>query len=133
MEFALNRHYRRQRVHYAVVLLAAWAAVAEAQICNDLDPGSGGTIIRAIGHGTAVLCLVNESDPLGLTYVRGDNSSLPCVKDKSDPSGYWVLYLFILLYAFAGVGIIADVFMDAIAVITSKGKWLTRYKQSSTG
>ena len=107
-------------------------AVVGAQICNDRDPESGGVILPAIGHGTAVVCLPNSSDPLGLTYVRADNASLSCTKDQSDPNPYWGLYMFLLLWSFAGVGIIADVFMDAIAVITSSGKWLTRIN-SSTG
>eukprot|EP01047_Picozoa_sp_COSAG01_P003369 COSAG01_NODE_98_length_26629_cov_56.866453_19_plen_352_part_00 len=116
----------------AVAIACAGPAGVGAQICKSEDPESGGNIFPAIGHGTAVLCLTNTSDPLGLAYVRADDPSLPCMKEDADPSGYFGLYLFLLLWAFAGIGIIADIFMDAIAVITSTGRWLTR-KNPNTG
>lgn len=98
------------------------------------------------------MCLTNSSDPLGLSYVDGKNSSMPCTKDASDPQYAtavvyckrtrcdlpsctvparsspfaWPRAVLLLFYTFAGVGIVADTFMDAITVITSVGKWHAR-------
>ena len=68
---------------------------------------------------------MNTSDPLGLTYVDATNSSVTCKKDASDPQSTAIVYAIFLFWTFAGVGIVADAFMDAITVITSKGKWHT--------
>jgi solute carrier family 8 (sodium/calcium exchanger) len=56
-----------------------------------------------------------------------------CEAPASDPQGgLAVVYLVFLLWTFMGVGIIADVFMEAIAVITSKSQ-LVEKKDTATG
>jgi Ca2+/Na+ antiporter len=77
------------------------------------------------------VCVVNASDPLKLSFVAESNSSLPCTKDTADPQPMAVVYVLLLFYTFAGVGIVADAFMDAITVITSVGKWHTRVDPST--
>lgn len=91
--------------------------------------------IPAISHGTAmakyangtevVSCVYNTSDPAeGLEYG--------CKSADFDPNPYWPVYLLMLLWTFMGVGIISDVFMDAIETITSKSK-LVEYEDDVTG
>lgn len=103
----------------------------QAQICNSNDPEGGGLVIPAFSSGGAHWCLKNapEVDPLELSYQNKSctegagcvDIALPCVPSEGDPSvGFSFLYGFVLLWCFSGVGIIADIFMEAIAVITSK-------------
>ena len=61
------------------------------------------------------------------------DASLECVPSENDPQGgIAVVYCFLLLLSFSGVGIIADVFMEAIAVITSSSTLLEK-KEDKTG
>ena len=76
----------------AVAAAALLASPAAAQICNSEDPESGGLWFPALGSGGAHVCIVNESDPLGLTYVNALNRSLPCTKAASDPQWMCIVY-----------------------------------------
>lgn len=105
-----------------VPLLLSALGTASAQICNCNDPDSGGNIFPAFSTGGAHVCLSDESDPLGLTFVNEDNT--PCERAENDPQLMAIVYFLLLMWTFAGVGVIADVFMDAIGVITSVGKWV---------
>ena len=75
----------------AVAAATLLASPAAAQICNSNDPESGGLWFPALGSGGAHVCIVNESDPLGLTYVSV-NRSLPCTKADSDPQWMCIVY-----------------------------------------
>jgi Ca2+/Na+ antiporter len=107
-----------------------------AQICNNRDPESGGYFLPALGHGTAmatlgnstrvVFCIRNASD-LGGGFEYG------CVPPENDPqNGLAVLYVFILLYCFLGISVVADGFMSGIMVIISATK-LVQVRDPATG
>ena len=106
-----------------VLLAGCGVRSSLAQICNAKDPESGGIVVPAFGTGGAKVCLKDANDTLGLAYVNADGSV--CERAENDPQWFAILYFVLLLWTFAGVGIIADVFMDAISVITSVGKWVS--------
>ena len=71
--------------------------------------------------------LKDWTENLNSTEISDYYNALPdkadteeCTPAENDPqTGLAVVYCFLLLWSFSGVGIIADVFMEAIAVITS--------------
>ena len=116
-------------------LVLLGATPGSGQICNSADPESGGNVVPAYGTGGAIVCLKNLSDPLNLQYVNDDahgGLNTTCVRPENDPQPMAVLYFILLIYTFSGVGIIADIFMDAIGVITSVGKWIA-VREAKTG
>jgi len=100
-------------------LLLAAAVPVLSQVCNNLDPESGGLIIPAFWSAQTktnigtLWCVRNMSDP-GQSFGSG------CVPPANDTQeGIAIIYLLFLLWSFSGVGIIADIFMSAIEQITS--------------
>jgi len=87
---------------------------------------SHGGAMATYEDGTKVItCKINASDPIGRTEYG-------CTSADYDLQAIGVLYLIFLLWTFMGVGIISDVFMEAIEVITSKSK-LVEYFDDVTG
>ena len=67
-----------------------------------------------------VLPVVAGFTKADVSAATTDDAIAQCTSAENDPQyGMAVVYCFLLLWSFSGVGIIADVFMEAIAVITS--------------
>jgi solute carrier family 8 (sodium/calcium exchanger) len=96
----------------------------DAQICNKNDPESGGNIVPAFSTGGARVCLIDPTDKLGLRYIVSKTDNTTCVRAENDPQNFAIVYVLLLFWTFAGVGMIADIFMDAIGTITSVGNWI---------
>lgn len=104
----------------------------EGQICNTMDPESGGLIIPAFSSGGAKAtlpngskvnhCIRNELTPW--TYKYG------CEPAKIDPQPMAIVYLILLGYCFLGVSLLSDVFMSSILLIASKTKIVRSYSPS---
>eukprot|EP01051_Picozoa_sp_SAG22_P010148 SAG22_NODE_894_length_6640_cov_3.923559_4_plen_880_part_00 len=125
----------------AAVLVCQALLPAAGQVCNSNDPNeSGGTFVPAIGTGGADWCVYNTTDgrpgspeKTPVEYVDRHNYTIACVPAPNDPQAVGaVVYLVLLFYFFSGVGIIADKFMDAIAVVTSKSKLVERVEGGVT-
>jgi len=114
-----------------LVVFATVVACGAAQICNNLDKVHNAKMIPAVGHGTAMPTYpsnTNESDK-GVACIedkeRPGAFKFDCTPPENDPQAVGaVVYLLLLLWTFLGVGVIADVFMGAIEVITSKASMI---------
>jgi solute carrier family 8 (sodium/calcium exchanger) len=102
-----------------------YVAPAVSQICNLNDPEGGGLFVPAFGSGGAHWCVNNSTENEPTVYVNPDgcentHCATICVPAENDVQAWGVLYCVLLLWCFLGVGIIADKFMEAIGVVTSK-------------
>ena len=102
----------RQGGMLVAAALALLPGGAFGQLCNSDDPAGGTLVIHAFGSsGTQHVCYKNTTT---LLDQMSSTNTEQCKRAAYDRQPMAVVYLLLLLWFFLGVGIVADVFMEAI-------------------